>query len=65
MVILFLPMILLKPWGSIFRIDPKGNNSANRKYGIPAWKSFVTGFNKAERDLCLWIQESAPHLLDP
>ena len=30
-----------KPWGSIFRIDPKGNNSANKKYGIPADNPFV------------------------
>ena len=30
-----------KPWGSIFRIDPTGNNSANKKYGIPADNPFV------------------------
>ena len=30
-----------KPWGSIFRIDPKGNNSANKKYGIPPGNPFV------------------------
>jgi glucose/arabinose dehydrogenase/mono/diheme cytochrome c family protein len=30
-----------RPWGSIFRIDPKGNNSMNKKYGIPAGNPFV------------------------
>jgi glucose/arabinose dehydrogenase len=30
-----------KPWGSVFRIDPKGNNSANKKYGIPAGNPFA------------------------
>jgi glucose/arabinose dehydrogenase/mono/diheme cytochrome c family protein len=30
-----------KPWGTIFRIDPTGNNSANKKYGIPADNPFV------------------------
>lgn len=29
------------PWGSILRIDPSGNNSANGKYGIPADNPFV------------------------
>ncbi|MGC3946899.1 MAG: PQQ-dependent sugar dehydrogenase [Chryseolinea sp.] len=28
-------------WGSIIRIDPKGNNSKNGKYGIPADNPFV------------------------
>ena len=27
-------------WGSIIRIDPMGNNSKNRKYGIPATNPF-------------------------
>jgi glucose/arabinose dehydrogenase/cytochrome c2 len=30
-----------KPWGSILRIDPTGNNSRNGKYGIPAGNPFV------------------------
>ncbi|WP_341225040.1 PQQ-dependent sugar dehydrogenase [uncultured Arcticibacterium sp.] len=29
------------PWGSILRIDPSGNNSANGKYGIPSDNPFV------------------------
>lgn len=28
-------------WGSIFRIDPQGNNSQNGKYGIPPSNPFV------------------------
>lgn len=35
-----------KPWGSIFRIDPKGNNSANKKYGIPADNPFMKDQSK-------------------
>lgn len=30
-----------KIWGTIIRIDPKGNNSANGKYGIPPGNPFV------------------------
>lgn len=30
-----------KAWGSIFRIDPAGKNSANGNYGIPADNPFV------------------------
>lgn len=30
-----------KIWGSIIRIDPAGNNSANGKYGIPATNPFA------------------------
>lgn len=30
-----------KAWGTIFRIDPKGNNSSNKKYGIPAGNPFA------------------------
>ena len=30
-------------FGKIFRIDPFGTNSANKKYGIPASNPFVTG----------------------
>ena len=29
------------PWGTIFRIDPAGNNSANGQYGIPEDNPFV------------------------
>lgn len=35
-----------KPWGTIFRIDPAGNNSANKKYGIPADNPFVNDQSK-------------------
>lgn len=37
----FLLQGIDKPWGSILRIDPAGNNSANRKYGIPPANPFV------------------------
>ena len=37
----FLVQNLEKPWGSIFRIDPAGKNSANGKYGIPASNPFA------------------------
>lgn len=30
-----------KPWGTIFRIDPKGNTSAYRNYGIPTDNPFA------------------------
>jgi glucose/arabinose dehydrogenase len=33
------------PWGTVFRIDPAGNNSANGKYGIPGDNPFA-GSNK-------------------
>jgi glucose/arabinose dehydrogenase len=33
------------PWGSILRIDPKGNNSTNKQYGIPASNPFVRSEN--------------------
>jgi len=32
-----------KIWGSILRIDPRGNNSANGQYGIPQDNPFVKG----------------------
>ncbi len=31
-----------KIWGSIIRIDPLGNNSGNRRYGIPAGNPFAS-----------------------
>ncbi|GAB3930979.1 PQQ-dependent sugar dehydrogenase [Larkinella terrae] len=34
-----------RPWGKVLRIDPKGKNSKNGKYGIPASNPFAT--NKA------------------
>ena len=37
----FLVHSIEKPWGSIFRIDPMGNNSANKKYGIPLSNPFA------------------------
>ncbi len=35
-----------KIWGSIIRIDPMGNNSANQKYGIPDDNPFVKNNSK-------------------
>ncbi|MEP7107951.1 MAG: PQQ-dependent sugar dehydrogenase [Ferruginibacter sp.] len=32
-----------KVWGSVLRIDPRGNNSANGQYGIPQDNPFVNG----------------------
>jgi glucose/arabinose dehydrogenase/mono/diheme cytochrome c family protein len=32
-----------RPWGTILRIDPRGNNSPNENYGIPASNPFVKG----------------------
>ncbi len=34
-----------KIWGSILRIDPAGNNSANRQYGIPESNPFAKNKN--------------------
>ena len=35
-----------RPWGSILRIDPRGTNSRNKKYGIPAHNPFVKDSTK-------------------
>lgn len=35
------PQTLSVPFGKLLRIDPRGNNSANRRYGIPAGNPFV------------------------
>ena len=35
-----------KIWGKILRIDPRGNNSANKKYGIPANNPLAKSTNK-------------------
>lgn len=42
----FLVQSIEKPWGSIFRIDPAGRNSANGQYGIPNGNPFVANANK-------------------
>ena len=42
----FLVHTIEKPWGSIFRIDPNGNNSANKKYGIPRTNPFANQKNE-------------------
>jgi cytochrome c2 len=34
-----------KIWGTILRIDPSGNNSANKEYGIPPCNPFVNNKN--------------------
>jgi glucose/arabinose dehydrogenase len=39
-----------QPWGTIFRIDPAGTNSANGKYGIPVDNPFVKASNKNALD---------------
>lgn len=41
----FLAHSKSKIWGTIIRIDPTGNNSANGKYGIPAVNPFATESN--------------------
>ncbi len=41
----FLAHSKQKPWGTILRIDPSGNNSANKKYGIPSNNPFVKNKN--------------------
>ena len=41
----FLAHSKQKPWGTILRIDPSGNNSTNKKYGIPATNPFVKNKN--------------------
>ncbi|HET9487636.1 MAG TPA: PQQ-dependent sugar dehydrogenase, partial [Chryseosolibacter sp.] len=41
----FLVQNIEKPWGSILRIDPRGNNSANKKYGIPGSNPFINNEN--------------------
>ena len=41
----FLVHSLEKIWGSIIRIDPAGNNSANGQYGIPASNPFAKSKN--------------------
>jgi len=35
-----------KVWGKILRIDPQGNNSVNKKYGIPANNPLAKSSNK-------------------
>ncbi len=42
----FLVNSIAKPWGSIFRIDPLGNNSHNGRYGIPPSNPFAGNKNK-------------------
>lgn len=37
----FLVQSIKQPWGSIFRIDPRGNNSRNKQYGIPSSNPFA------------------------
>ncbi len=34
-----------KPWGTILRIDPRGDNSRNGKYGIPGGNPFAQNSN--------------------
>jgi len=44
----FIPYGPSQAWGSIFRIDPKGNNSKNGNYGIPDTNPFVGQVDKVE-----------------
>lgn len=37
----WLPHSIQRPWGTVLRIDPQGNNSQNRQYGIPPDNPFV------------------------
>ncbi len=37
-----------KVWGTVLRIDPKGNNSANKQYGITATNPFTKDGNNNE-----------------
>ena len=46
-------------FGKIFRIDPSGTTSANKKYGIPAGNPFVAKAERARGNLCLRPQEPA------
>ena len=46
-------------FGKIFRIDPLGNNSANKKYGIPADNPLAKHAGRAPRDLRLRRAQSA------
>jgi hypothetical protein len=41
---------LASPFGKMLRIDPLGNNSANKKYGIPAGNPFVADRNPQTLD---------------
>ncbi|MGI8634856.1 MAG: PQQ-dependent sugar dehydrogenase, partial [Segetibacter sp.] len=41
----FLAHNLENIWGTIFRIDPRGNNSANKQYGIPKNNPFAKNTN--------------------
>jgi glucose/arabinose dehydrogenase len=41
----FLAHSIEKIWGTIFRIDPTGRNSANRQYGIPPDNPFAKNHN--------------------
>lgn len=42
----FLVQNIAMPWGTIFRIDPSGRNSANGDYGIPQSNPFTRHKNK-------------------
>jgi glucose/arabinose dehydrogenase len=41
----FLSHSIEEPWGTIFRIDPSGKNSANSHYGIPPGNPFAKRSN--------------------
>ncbi len=41
----YIPHGATQAWGSIFRIDPRGKNSKNGKYGIPKTNPFVNRIN--------------------
>lgn len=42
----FLSHNTAAPWGTIFRIDPRGNNGRNGRYGIPASNPFANEQDK-------------------
>ncbi len=40
-----------KIWGTILRIDPRGNNSSNKKYGIPQSNPFVKNNDSSVKEI--------------
>lgn len=42
----FIAHNLQNVWGTVLRIDPKGNNSANKQYGIPKHNPFADNKNQ-------------------
>jgi len=47
----FLPHNKQNVWGTILRIDPRGNNSTNGKYGIPQSNPFVKNTDSTLKEI--------------